>query len=280
VLAVAVALVLAGCGGGVGVEAPGTASPTISPAPVPTAPATPGARLAPGVTREGVVVPGALLAAHRERLVGTAYRTDRLRLRIRGGTVSSRVSTVARYDGTGRYLVERTISGSDTDRLGTATRVEQYADAEAGYRRRVVGDRRAVYSTVGISPAPGPEPTAVLADPLAGRDVVLAFSAVRARVVTRERAGGTTTLTLAGEGLRSREALRAYLGRSNVSTVRNLSIRATVTGDGLVTSLAVRYTIRVDGRTERVLRRARFSGVGTTEVQRPAWYDTAAARTG
>jgi hypothetical protein len=231
------------------------------------------------VTREGVVAPGVLLAAHRARLAGGSFTTERFARRTDpNGTVLSRVRTVARF-GEDRYLVERRIDGTSTERLGTATVVEQYADRERGVRRRRVGGGNATYARVGATSGVGPEPTALLADPMAGRRIVLAFSAVNASVVARER-GPDPRYVLAGEGVRSREALRSLTGRSDVSGVEDVSVRATVTADGLVERLEVRYTVSTRGSGERVLRRASFGGVGGTTVERPDWYEVAVERVG
>ena len=278
-LALACCLVLAGCSGLAGSSNP-TPGETVTPAPVPSPPPTPEPGLAPGITASGVYAPGELLAAHRSHLEGVSFRTNRtIRRTYANGTVESRVVTRARFGADGRYHVVRTIDGALRERLGTTVRLEQYATAERGFRRRVVGDGEATYSTVAPADGESPQATALLPGPTAGREVLLALSAVNASVVERFTVDGERRYRLSGTGLRSRQALRSLTGRSDVSSIANLSVVAVVTASGLVRSYEVRYTDRRWDGTLRVLRSGTVGGVGDTEVARPDWYATALVRT-
>ncbi|MFC7228258.1 hypothetical protein N0B31_12660 [Salinirubellus salinus] len=274
-LTLACLLVLAGCSGLTAPAAP-TPAETVTPAPVPSPPPTPPPDLAPGLTASGVTDAGALLAAHRSHLEGTSFRTNRTVSRtLPDGTVESRVVTRARFGADGRYHVVRTIDGALRERLGTVARVEQYATSERGFRRRVVDDGNATYATVAPADGEGPQPTALLPGPTAGREVLLALSAVNATVTDRERADGEWRYRLAGTGLRSVAALRSLTGRSDVASIANLSVTAVVTESGLVRSYAVTYADRREGGLVRVRRAGRIAGVGATDVSRPDWYATA-----
>lgn len=221
-----------------------------------------------------------LLAAHRSHLEGTAFRTNRTVERtFPNGTVASRVVTHARFGGDGDYYVSRTIDGALRERLGTVLHVEQYGTSERGFRRRVVGDGDATYSSAAPSDGQSPQATALLPGPTAGREVLLALSAVNTSVTERFTVDGERRYRLAGEGIRSREALRSLTGRSDVSSITNLSVTAVVTESGLVRSYAVRYVDRRPDASLHVVRSGEIGGVGQTDVSRPEWYATALVRT-
>lgn len=277
-LALACCLLLAGCGGFTPAEPVPTE--TVTPAPVPSPSPTSEPGLAPGVTASGVAAPGELLAAHRTRLEGTSFRTNRTVERtFPNGTVASRVRTHARFGDDGEYHVVRTIDGTRRERAGIGLRVEQYATAERGFRRRVLGDGNVTYSTVPPARGEPPQATALLPGPTAGREVLLALSAVNASVVDRVTVDGERRYRLAGEGRRSREALQSLTGQSDVSSMTNLSVSAVVTESGLVRSYRVSYTDRREGVAFRVVRAGHVDGVGSTVVPRPEWYATALVET-
>ena len=223
---------------------------------------------------------GELLAAHRSHLEGVAFRTNRTVVRtFANGTVESRVRTHARFAGDGDYYVSRTIDGALRERLGIVLHVEQYATNQRGFRRRVLGDGNATYASVAPSDGESPQATALLPGPTAGREVLLALSAVNASVTERFTVDGERRYRLAGEGIRSPEALRSLTGRSDVSSITNLSVTAVVTESGLVRAYAVRYTDQRPEATLHVVRSGEIAGVGTTDVSRPEWYATALVRT-
>lgn len=64
-------------------------------------------------------------------------------------------------------------------------------------------------------------------------------------------------------------------GRPRVRAVENVSFRARVAPTGMVRLYHLEYTAHADEGTIRVTETARFTGVGTTTVGRPAWVDTA-----
>lgn len=61
----------------------------------------------------------------------------------------------------------------------------------------------------------------------------------------------------------------------DLTNVRAVRLNATVTQQGLVRSLSLRYVGDVDGATVRVNRTVRYSRVGDTSVTRPEWFDRA-----
>jgi hypothetical protein len=60
-----------------------------------------------------------------------------------------------------------------------------------------------------------------------------------------------------------------------MTTPQNVSLTATVTGDGVVTRWRLAYDTTVENRSVRVVRETRITEIGRTTVGRPAWVDTA-----
>jgi len=64
-------------------------------------------------------------------------------------------------------------------------------------------------------------------------------------------------------------------GRPRVRAVENVSFRALVASTGVVRLYHLEYTAHAEEGTIRVTETVRFTRVGTTNVTRPAWVDTA-----
>jgi hypothetical protein len=263
-LALVAALVaVAGCSGpGV----PGPATPTGTPAPVPTD--TP-SRYPPGVLASGVYDPGALVAAHRDRLSNVSHAVRETRTeRYLNGTVRARRVETARVLPGGRFHRVVRLEGRAASHplFPRATRVELYAGGErgpvyaAGWRGT---DAR--YATV----APANQRTSPL------RLLLQAFE-TRAEVV---EPNGTRLVAVEGTAVADRYFLESAEGVVR-GAVRNATFHAVVEPGGLVREYRVRYALAVDGTLVRVTNRVAYTDLGTATVSRPDWYDEAVARTG
>lgn len=250
-------VLLAGCGGFAGFGDP---TPTLTPAEIPTETTpTPRPWLAPGVTDAGVVDPTVLAAAHATTLRETTYTTLwNTTERTANGTLRFRSVTSARV-GTGqrRYHYVHT-----NRRNGTVRRVERWSD----------GDRVLVLSpngTVGVARGTSDEPLsperALPIDLTAERGIERVFRAIETRVAGRSAVNGTTHYRLEGRGIRA----------PNPTPLRNASLSAIVDERGVVHEYRLAYTTRRVDEPVRVVVVVRFTGIGETTVERPAWADRA-----
>jgi hypothetical protein len=263
VVAVVALVALAGCGSVS--DGAGRSPPAVTPAAVPTDPATPTPvpRVAPGVTAGGVVDPVALATAHRDALLGESLtRTTVGTVGADGRTLrrTNRTFSVAPYRTEFRYRYAQTVDDdypvrATADRLdlwsngsGTLVRVED--DADVRYRTLPADEARSL--VVGIT---GDERVSALAG-------AFAFA-------VRERPGGVELVSTA---LRDPSALDVPLLTGNVT---NATLRMDVAASGLVRSYTLAYGVELDGRPLRVVEQMRVTAVGETRVDRPPWYDIA-----
>lgn len=266
VVGLVVILVLAGCSG-----AGGSDTPTLTPAPPPDPTATPTTvpTLAPGLTPGGVADASQLTKAHFDLLQNTPYTARSVRtIREADGTIRTRRTEVFKIGSDGTISqnveIERPGRGSSlieswrnrTQVLFAITRegeTDYIVRSAASYSRRLYG----IQSTV-------PE----------SQQLFVILHAVETESAEQTQNG---TIRIAGRGL-ARPVLfdRGVQG----SDVRNVSLRATVTPEGLVRSFELRYTADRAGKTVRVERRLQNRAVGTTSVDPPPWYDRAIEATG
>lgn len=262
--ALAALVVVAGCG----VPALGGESreptPPLTPAPVPEGSPE---RLAPGVTADGVDAI-TLKRAHVDRLAAVGFRTRRTRVvRYANGTLRSRMRFVATISGDGRYLIARTFGGPLHERVGTAGTVLQYGGRARTVRIRRNANGTAVDRTVEPPPADDVPRTALLPDPFGGRVILLALRAVDVGSVTPV---DPSTYRIRGDGVDDPRALRSLLTPVLVESIRNVTLAAVVTDEGVIERFRLAYTVRLGDRPVRVVRTARFSLDGT-RLRRPAW---------
>lgn len=272
-LLVAALVVLVGCSGPADTAPP---TETVTAAPVPTA--DPPVRLAPGVTVGGVDDPVALAVAHRTALGGTTV-TVRLEAsrRYANGSLRWRRTATERVDATGRPVRSHYVGEFEgTPRYAgrspefgpfpDATRVERYSVGERGANRYRLRSGE-TWSVV------GPSRPARLLDP----GLVPLFWAVDTRTTGVETCGGTTCYRLEGDGVADRATLdRAFVGGETVD-LRSVSVVALVDSRGVVHEYRLSFTaVEVDGTVIHGRESVRFTGVGETSVDRPAWYDEAA----
>ena len=267
-LTVALLAVTAGCEG-FGVAGPGGGD-TVTPAPVPTvaetATPTPAPTIAPGVTTRGVRNVSALVAAHvrvarDQRWVWTETRG--VSRRFRNGTASTQTVWFV-----GERSYRREIEGAALPLDGESQHVEgvrSYADGTDRYttwRSPVDGER--VYRRES-APAAGERLAGLVAGPLHR------FFPVEDATVTRVEVGDRPHYRIVGSWTR--------VSHFNDAT-KSATVRALVREDGFVRRLHVSYTVSEPGRWVRGTYNSSYRRVGTATLDRPAWVDTAANRTG
>jgi hypothetical protein len=238
-LAVALAVVLAGCGSVVDGESPdsGGPTPTLTPAPVPTV-TEPAPTLPPGVTGDSVSNATALYAAHTSYLRGRSY-TLRVRVRVDESTTER----LFRVETPTRYVRHDVLPGRN---------FTQFADGDVSYLRSDLGGNRLFGRSTDVDP-----PTA---HTVRLSKAYLQLDAVR---VAETRVDGELAYELTGQ----------YPVHPALDSFRNVTIRAVVHPRGLLRSVNVTYVSVEDGTETRVTRSFAYTAVDATTVERPAWVD-------
>ncbi|MFD1511744.1 hypothetical protein [Halomarina rubra] len=241
---------LAGCGTSDREGRP-TSERTVTPAPVPDAPARLDGELLPGVTREGVADPLRLVDAHVSTLAGTTYTVRRTERRTTpSGTVRSRFDHTIRVGEAGRshYVldIQRRTDG-DLDRR----RIERWV----GEGRAVVAEtagNRTVYRPLDSSPA-------TLTDIATNRQgFVRLFSYLDLRVTERVERAGVTHYRLAVSG-----------GTQTLSPLRDVAFVAWVSERGVVREYRLSYLAPTDEGVVRVTVNGSISHLGVTTAPTP-----------
>lgn len=276
----AVVVVFAGCSGFAGEP---TRTRTVTPAPVPTAEPTP-PRLAPGLNSTGVYDPAELAAAHARVLGNTSYTVSVTQtIRHPNGTLwARRVITVRLAGNESRFFVRLAVSGPNAIGLlgePPARAVFWSADNERIFRAFTRGNHT-TYNTFRprFSPVVGRVGTAdywediVVPGGQPYGDIAPLFAAVETRLTDRTVRNGTTLYRIDGTAFRDPEP---FARSERVGSPRNVSLRAVVDERGMVRRYRLSYAAVIDGDTVRVRRSIRYTGVGTTTVERPPWYDRA-----
>ncbi len=257
-----VLVALAGCNGIL--NDGGAEGEVFTPAAVPTDAPTPTPRpqLAPGLTAEGVVDASALAAAHDALLENTSFTVQRtVTYRTQNGTPVRRVTSVTRIGRDGRLLVTKRWNGTTTLR-----REAYYYD---GKRLLVATTTDTATTYHRVSPA-----TATLRRLVATgmEQIERIFSITETRVAGRMVHNGTTMYRLVSA--RNQSEKTTPLGRS-------VSARARITTRGFVRAYTFRQTLSGEGSdgTAVIVVSTQYTGVGSTTVERPVWYDEALSET-
>lgn len=275
-LAVTVLFVLAGCSGGFGGEStdentvnPALAgTPTATPSPTPTPELTPSPTptlnesLPPSLT-DGSVDPVFLADAHRRALTGFSRTIVRgISIRSENGSLLGRSVVQLETDeqrGGGRISISQTVSGPSPESVGLGRENTTYwSDGSITVTRRVDPN-----GTVNYTFERANLPPAARADTTGEGAVVFAFAV--ANVTEVERVGESPSLF----------RVRGSADYSGVYEVRNISLVATVTADGLVRGYRLSYVRERDGEARRIVRTFRVFDVGETRIGRPEWYEAA-----
>lgn len=251
-LALALLLVLAGCGGFAG--NPRSETTRVTPVEVPTTTERPERFVAPGMTAERLVDPTALQRAHAARLTNDSHRfREVVTRRAANGTLLSRyVTLVVRNGSTVRYRFD----GDRSDGRDEWT-IDRYVTADRVYTART--DRNGTsYSVDPISEA--------------GRRVPVTSDDYTASLT---RVFGLLPIRVE-ESVRSGDQTRYYLETAeprDVPPLRNATFVGAVTPEGVVDDYRVSYEVRRDGRPVTVIVTVSISELGTATVERPAWVE-------
>lgn len=256
-----VLVVLAGCQG---IAPRGGETPTLTPVAVPTEVPTerPPRTLAPGVTESGVSDPSALAAAHAAALTDTSVTFHaNYTERASDGTVLERTATTVRFGTGDRYHYV----SIDADRSEAVRRVERWSDGERVLERRSTRNGTAYRVVRGADGEPLPPVVALPVGRAESGGIERVFRAVETTVVGREVRNGTTHYRVVSTGMTT----------PNPTAVRNASLVALVDERGVVHRYRLAYTIDRgdDAGAVRVVGMVRFTALGTTTVERPAWAD-------
>lgn len=227
------------------------ATPPVTPAPVPTDDPTssPVPRLAPGVTKYGLVNASALRHAHKERLENTSFTVHSAWiLRYPNGTVAARsVETTRVGDNGNRTYSTWTVTGFPRP----LKHGEAWHNAEWGIVKAVSKNNSTNYYRYQIRPQ---------SDPARTSGIIWDFADLfdpQETTVTTLTQNGTTLYRLNG-----------------TSRQPNVTIHILVDSHGLIHSYTMRtpsYDTRFSNATWSI-RTTQFTTIGTTTVERPSWY--------
>lgn len=271
-LLVCLCVVLAGCGaggsgfGGGDGDGARTVNPALAGTPTasPTPTAVPSAPEPPGVGRSTVDA-RSLAAAHSAALANRSLtvRIDSRRVSASGTTLLN--STQLSYAAGERQLYRSVVTETPYRRAGALTfNVSSWRNGTVAVRRQEYENGTARYGIV---------------DPGDHEGRPLDFDPTGARVVADLL--GQYNLTYGG--VVERDGERLHLITEATADQRyqplrsNVSVRALVTDEGVVRSIAVRYRSTEYGAPATVTVRFALSNVSNTTVPRPAWVDRALA---
>lgn len=261
-------LVLAGCNAPVDTDE--TPARTVTPAPIP---ADDG--LAPGVTRDGIESPVRLADGHASALANQSYTLTATRtVRYPNGTVRSGLRVRIALAEDRSYLAHASTAGpAGPAFLGDPPANATFWSNGSVYARRLARGDTVRYNTFEPVAGAGTWQYWTRTVPFGGGDgsprtfLTRTFESVPTRVEERMIRQNETTYRVVGE--------RATGPLGGVATPRDVRLTAHVTASGLVTSLSLQYTGRIDGVSVTVERTIRYERVGETSVGRPPWLDRA-----
>lgn len=283
-------VVLAGCsaftnGDGGSSEGARDASTGVTPAPVPTVEgtATPGPRVAPGLTATRVTNASALAAAHEGVLENTSVTIRRVTTyRYGSGAIARRETVTTRIGPDSRRLriVERRGAVSEGGEAGetgeTTTGTNGEGIVQEGYWFGANRSARALTHANGTTTY-GTNPPKNLTR---SRRTIIGTEATRLRALasgfeTRVRPAGNESdgrYRVASTGVKSGPGLTERVGFVPVS-----SFRLVVDSGGFVEEyrLVRRLSVGRRGKPTEIVTRVRYTDVGETTVERPPWYDDA-----
>jgi len=265
-LAVASLIVLAGCGSAGG---PSTASPaeTLTPAPVPTTPASDATvDHGPNVTNGRVSDPWRFGLTHRRALWNTSYTVTINQTIVAGNETIQYLDRRARVEAGGdRYaLTQRSNNTGYATRLAAGPEYGIWQTADRGWYR-LAGPHHVQYGRIdGVRGRSGSDPT----DHERVADLLTAFSIERRDLSSTRR----VRYRLLSTGLVEPTALDPP---PQLVDPRNASLNLLVDSAGIVRSYRVSYRATYRDRPVTVTRSLTITGVGSTTASPPDWLPAA-----
>ena len=279
VVVLATAVILAGCSGVPLLDDGGEPTSRVTTTAVdrPTAPPP------PGVLSLQVANPAELGRAHARAIENRSYvLTSNRTVRYENGTLRSRMATRVAVDEGPGFLVRISTMGPEAPvLLGRPPARGVYWSDGSTYLRRLTREGE----TTHVETEPpgtwiGTRSFWTTSVPFGGRNnrpstyYASVFSAVPTRVSGPTTVDGTATYRIENDGDRP---FPDGSFPDQVESVQDVSLVAFVDRDGLVRDLDLRYAGTVEGERVRVEQRISYSGVGSTTVGRPPWYEEAVA---
>lgn len=239
------------------------------------------AELAPGLTERGIEEVSALTDAHRERLGDESLTIDSLTVeRYENGSVRKRTNMTTRTAANRtRYRVA--VNTTEPNWLsGTDGEGELWANGTHVFRAHATNGTT-TYSLAFDSTVADPREY-LFGDLTNSERLLVAFAAFENERVQRVD-GGNATVPKRYRVTATDLAHPDFLGPDDAEA-RNATLGAVIETDGpesetFVREYTLRYETTVEGETVSVTERVRFSNVGETTVERPAWYDGPTNRT-
>ena len=284
-IAVALLLVTGGCTGGFG-DGPDTAiGPSADATGTRTTDRTGGGtltandRFPPGLTPDGLADPALLVSAHADVLEGQSVTLHERQVRRYGGgdrdwRRNRTLRTAANRTRFLRVLVTegRPIAGASEGRGAT------FADGSRVYRkvRTPSSSWTDVLRTAGGSPEQ-PRNVRLATARTDDLTVVLNAFALADSATVRRSTADPGRYLVESSTVAHPDLLASHL---NVAEIRNASLTAVVTTEGLVKRYRLEFVGTKRGRTVRGTTALEYSAVGETEVEAPAWYDEVKKRIG
>lgn len=272
VLGTVLVILLAGCGG-TG-QTGGQSPDPVSPAPVPTDEPipTPRPRVAPGVTAAGIVDPLTLSEAH-DRYLRNRSETVRLTRtnRYPNGTLRDRTVQVTKVAANRhRFHTIISVRGPHARFFGPGGRGEFWSDGER-MLQRLVGQNTTSHSVT--EPVDyEPQLSRPLVPSPGGGQVFFLATLGTFRVTDRSELNGTPVVRLEMKRITQPNALAAS---ESVSDPRNVSLTMLVDERGVLRRFVLTYTAEQGETTVHVRLTGEHRAIGSTTVDRPAWFDRA-----
>lgn len=258
-LVLSLALVVAGCSGFAG--GPAEDRTTVAPGAVPTTTdRADGRYVAPGVTAEGLVDPGALQRAHTTQLANASHTfRERVTRRDANGTILSQYTTVVRRNGSAvRYRYVRRATAA-----ATSLRIDSWADGQRVYTARTEGNA----TTYSVEDTVATARRVPLGPSDYGASLGRVFGLLSVDVAGTDRENGSVRYRLTTTRVR------------DVPPLENVRFEGTVTPEGVLAEYRISYRVRRNGEPVDVTVRVTVDDIGTTAVERPSWYQRAVSET-
>lgn len=270
-------VVLTGCSG-VGFDSDSPTDRSVEPVtPVPVPAADPATLRTSGIDDDGVSDPAALATAHGQWLANRSYTlTSNQTVRYENGTVRSQYTVHLRLTEDRTYHAAVRTGGVDGPKvLGEPPAYAEFWSDRETYVR-AFGEPDPRYNE--FSPTASGVGTwyfwamtgSFTFRMTPGVMIQSSFSEVPTRIETRRIEAGVPRYRLT-----SPEPTTASLPFPDAVPARNVSLTAEVDGTGLVRQLRLDYRGRIDEEPVVVTRRISYTNVGSTDADRPEWFDEA-----